>query len=174
MTDTVRTPSPGANMIPLDGIRRQPIDDWEDFLKEGHQYLATARGGYARRRNIFTTEILYNLVAMAIEKFFMAALMFHGTLPYNHTMHDLVEAMDQTFPGAIDTMRERLLALDRHQEICDLDTYHIDPPSMAEIADMLVLAEQVSELVTGSLPGSSRTGTVRSTPGNRDNQQQRH
>ncbi|WP_457574158.1 hypothetical protein [Desulfolithobacter sp.] len=156
MTDTGRTSSPTGNVIPLDGIRRNPIDDWEDFLREGREYLATARGGYARRRNIFTPEILYNLIAMAIEKFVMAALMFHGTLPYNHTMHDLVEAMDQTFPGAIDTMRERLLSLDRYQEICDLDTYHIDPPSLEEITDMLVLAEQLGDLVTGDLLASGR------------------
>ncbi|WP_456473287.1 hypothetical protein [Desulfolithobacter sp.] len=141
----------GDDVLPVNSIRRQPIDDWEIFLKEGLQYLATARGGHARRPGVFTPEILYNLVTMAIEKFVMAALMFHGTLPFNHTMHDLVEALEQTFPGATDPMREQLLALDRHQEICDLDTWHITPPSGQEITEMIVLAEQVREMVSGKL-----------------------
>ena len=129
-------------------IRPMPeISGWQEFLRQGEGYLKTASGGYARRRKIFTPEILYNLVAMAIEKFAMAALMRHGALPYNHTMADLVEAMDALFPDAIDELREGLLALDRYQEICALDSYSIRPPSTEEVPAMLELARRLKQLL---------------------------
>ena len=106
----------------------QPILGWQDFLYDGEGYLKTAVGAHAKRRQVFTAEILYNLVAMAIEKFVMAALMRHGAMPYNHTMRDLVEAMEATFPGAINDIREGLLQLDAFQQICDLDGFSITSP----------------------------------------------
>ena len=74
---------------------------------------------------------------MAIEKFVMAALMRHGTMPYNHTMIDLVEAMEQTFPGAIADIRQGLLRLDSYQDICDPYDFTITEPDRDEIAAML-------------------------------------
>lgn len=88
---------------------------------------------------------------MAIEKFVMAALMRHGTLPYNHTMADLVEAMETTFPGKMGDIGEGLLEMDKYQEICDLDGFKITPPGMEKISRMLGLADKMQTLVTEEL-----------------------
>lgn len=125
-----------------------PITGWQDFLADGSGYLNTAVGALVKRREVFTPQILYNLVAMAIEKFVMAALMRYGALPYNHTMRDLVEAMEETFPGSIADLRDGLLALDSYQEICDLEGFSIAPPGMEKIPAMLDLAIGVKKLVT--------------------------
>ena len=125
----------------------QPIWGWEDFLKDGEGFLRTAAGAYKKQKKVFTPEILYNIIAMAIEKFVMAALMRHGALPYNHTMKDLVEAMDETFPAAIDDLRDGLLKMDQYQEICDLDGFRIIPPEMKEIKGMLEMAQKLQCLV---------------------------
>jgi len=125
-----------------------PITGWQDFLADGNGYLNTAVGALARRREVFTPQILYNLVAMAIEKLVMAALMRYGAMPYNHTMRDLVEAMEETFPGSMANLREELLALDSYQEICDLEGFSIAPPDMEKIPAMLDLAIMVKKLVT--------------------------
>ncbi len=128
--------------------RIQSIQGWQEFLRDGEGYLKTAVGAHAKRRQAFTSEILYNLVAMAVEKFVMAALMRHGAMPYNHTMKDLVEAMEETFPGAIDGIREGLLELDTFQDICDLDGYRIIPPGREKIPTMLDLAGKMQILAT--------------------------
>ncbi len=134
-------------MFQIDLQSMPAIDGWEDYYSDGEAYLKTAIGAHARRREVFTTEILYNLVVMAIEKFIMAALMRHGTLPYNHTMADLVEAMEQTFPEVMGELQDPILALDRYQQICDLDGYTIQPPAMEEIPAMLELAADLRDLV---------------------------
>lgn len=130
----------------------KPIQGWEEYLEDGDGYLRTAKGGYANRKKVFTSNILYNIIAMAIEKFVMAALMRHGTLPYNHTMADLVESMEQTFPGALADIREGLLRLDSYQDICDPYEFSIVELAMDEIPGMLDLAEKLQKLVTNDLP----------------------
>jgi hypothetical protein len=126
----------------------QCVGGWEDFLKDGEGFLKTAIGAYKKQKKAFTSEILYNIIAMAIEKFAMAALMRNGALPYNHTMKDLVEAMDSTFPAALDDVREGLLSMDRYQEICDLDGFRITQPERSEIEGMLNIAKKLERLVT--------------------------
>ena len=115
--------------------------------KDGEGFLRTAVGAYEKQKKVFTSEILYNIIAMAIEKFVMAALMRHGALPYNHTMKDLVEAMDETFPAAIDDLRDGLLKMDQYQDICDLDGFRITPPEIKEIQGMLEMAQKLQCLV---------------------------
>jgi len=132
-------------LIPLRGL--EPIKGWEEFLTEGEQYLKTAKAAYTKQKKNFTPEILYNLIAMAIEKFVMAALMQQGTMPYNHTMADLVEAMENTFPGKIEKLRQGLLEMDKYQEICDLDGFKIAAPEMEKIPDMLGIADELYNLV---------------------------
>ena len=133
----------------------QPISGWEDFLQEGEAYLQTARGAYSHGRKAFTPEILYNIIAMAIEKFVMAVLMKHGALPYNHTMADLVFAMDDLFPGYISAIREELLNLDHYQEICAVDSFSIIAPTPDEIPAMLSLVTKLQDLVQIKIRGDS-------------------
>lgn len=144
------TPPP-ATLVAFGDIKRQPIGGWQDFLKEGNQFLATAINGYAKRQEVFTSEILYNLVGMAIEKMIMAVLMKSGNLPYNHTMHDLVESMEEFLPGELTTQAEELKALDGFQEICDIDSYNITPPTMAEVSRMLELAKEVQRITLNKI-----------------------
>ena len=136
-----------SNKVAIRFSSAKSIGGWEDFLKDGDGYLRTAVGAYKKQRKVFTPEILYNIIAMAIEKFVMAALMRHGALPYNHTMRDLVEAMDETFPSAIDDLREGLLKMDQYQDICDLDGFRITPPEIKEIQGMLEMAQKLQRLV---------------------------
>lgn len=145
----------------LQQVNLQPIMEisgWQQFLKDGEAFLKTASGAFSRKREVFTPDILYNIISMAIEKFVMAALMRAGTMPYNHTMTDLVAAMEKTFPGALTGIRAKLLDLDRYQEICDLDNFKITPPKMDEIPVMLDLAERLRSLVTDDLLESCTPG----------------
>lgn len=135
---------------PLHELR--PITGWEEFFRHGEEYLNAATGAHRKGVQTFTPEILYNLIAMAIEKFIMAALLRHGELPYNHTMADLVEAMEHTFPGSKMTeLGKELLQLDQYQDICDLDGFKIIPPRPDEIPAMLELAGTLQSLVQKEL-----------------------
>lgn len=130
---------------PLHELR--PVKGWEEYFRHGEGFLNTAAQAQRKGVQAFTPEILYNLIAMAVEKFIMAALMRHGELPYNHTMADLVAAMEQVFPGRMGDIGEGLLKMDQYQDICSLDGFKISPPMMEEIPAMLELAEKLRQIV---------------------------
>ncbi len=136
------------SMVAFSDIQKDPIRGWQEFLHEGQQFLATASRAHIAGKKAFTTEILYNLVAMAIEKLIMAMLMKSGNLPYNHTMHDLVESMEEVMPGRLQGLGEELKSLDAFQEICDQDEYHIKVPTQTEVSKMINLAVQMETLTT--------------------------
>jgi hypothetical protein len=129
-------------------IKAEPeaIQGWEEYLHDGDAFLRTGLAAHEKEKKAFTPEILYNITTMAIEKHVMAALMHKGELPYNHTIGDLVAAMEEIFPGAIAGIKDGLLDLDRYQEICDVNTYNIIPPTVEEIPKMLALAVEMQAL----------------------------
>lgn len=126
------------------------ISDWHNYYQDGEKFLRTATAGQRRRPEIFTPEILYNLVAMAIEKFIMGFLMYHGDLADNHTMADMLHSMERHLEVPPALARD-LLHLDSFQEICDLDTYNRRPPSRIEIAGMLTIAAATREFIASHL-----------------------
>ncbi|OGQ86218.1 MAG: hypothetical protein A2512_07535 [Deltaproteobacteria bacterium RIFOXYD12_FULL_56_24] len=140
-----------ANLAGFPALHSEPINGWDEFLREGNQFLSTANNAYVRRKEAFTTAILYNLVAMAIEKLIMALLMKSGKLPYNHTMHDLVEAIDEFLPGELAGLGEELKSLDGFQDICEIESYSISHPTMEQIGGMLTLALEVQSRVMTSV-----------------------
>ena len=149
------TSLPNQALVGLSDIRTQAIDDWQQFKTAGLQYLDLAERAFHKRHKTFTPDILYNLIAMAIEKMVMSALMAIGRLPYNHTMHDLVAALEQWLPEAIRGMEEPIRSLDSYQDICDPYAYSIRVPTSEEIADMLALARQLEQRLNGAACGKA-------------------
>jgi len=141
--------SVNSQLVDLPAI--QAIDGWQEFMEDGDGFLKTAVMAQKKKKKTFTPEIMYNLIAMGIEKFVMAALMRHGAMPYNHTMRDLVEAIDQTFPGDLDEIRDGLLSFDQYQDICDLNGFRITPPESEEIPAMLTLGSKMQEFARDKL-----------------------
>jgi hypothetical protein len=144
-----------TNVIGFADIKAEPeaIQGWEEYLHDGDAFLRTGLSAYEKKKKAFTPEILYNIVAMAIEKLVMAALMQQGALPYNHTMRDLVEAMEEVFPKEIAEIKEGLLDLDKYQNICDVDTYTIIIPNEEEIPKMLALTVKMQKLAHATTGG---------------------
>ncbi len=115
---------------------------WAEFMADGDAYLKTARGGQ-KRPGVFTPEILYNLLAMAIEKHIMAALIFKGTLADNHTFTDMIHSARELCPLG-DALIEKLIALESYQEICPVfDGYNRKEFPTEEVSGMVAAAEEV-------------------------------
>jgi hypothetical protein len=119
--------------------------DVETCLAEARQFLKTAEGGL-KREAVFTPEILYNVLGMAIEKYSMGLLFCHGTLADNHTFIDLVEAMSRIV-SLPDDLKEELLALQGYQEICSLSHYARKSPDRAGILKMIETTRKLESFV---------------------------
>lgn len=117
-------------------------EKWAEFAADGDAYLKTARGGQ-KRPGVFTPEILYNLLAMAIEKHIMAALVFKGTLADNHTFTDLINSAKLICP-LDEAVASKLTELEKYQELCLVfDGYNRDEFPASKVSEMVFAAEEV-------------------------------
>ncbi len=116
--------------------------DYTAFMNEGDKYLKTARGG-VNRPTVFTSEILYNIIGLAIEKHVMGALMAKGKLADNHTFTDLIDAANQV-GGIDDSIAVQLRKFESYQNICPVFAgYHRTEPPAEAIPEMIATAEAV-------------------------------
>ncbi|MBU1172105.1 MAG: hypothetical protein KKD44_21330 [Proteobacteria bacterium] len=89
------------------------MNDSINWFKEGCQFLTAASG----KKKKFNRSIRYNLLGMAFEKFVMAILIHHGTLPDNHTFSDLLIGLEKVCQVEPD-MKKTILRLESAQQIC--------------------------------------------------------
>lgn len=114
-------------------------------IQEADQYFKAAKGGL-KREDVFTPEILYNILGMAIEKYCLALLFHKGAMPDNHTFLDLVEAMNKVVSLPED-LEEELRALEGYQEICSLSTYVRSPPDREAVLGMVETTRKLESFV---------------------------
>jgi hypothetical protein len=115
------------------------------FKKEANAYYKTAIGGL-RRKNIFTNEILYNIISMSIEKYIMAFLFARKYLPACHTLGGLIKDLKKFIPVE-ESLEKKVAQFDNLQFICALTFFSPEPISDADITDMVLVLQQIKELV---------------------------
>ncbi len=123
------------------------ISNWQEYRRDGEQFLHTALMAKEKNKKQFTPEILYNLTGMAIEKFIMAYLMKNGDLAENHTMMDLLTALERHV-GNQHQLTEKFRFLDSFQEICDLDSITIRRPGEKDIKEILATGEEIRDFLS--------------------------
>jgi hypothetical protein len=125
--------------------------EWEKFLKEGREYHRTVLGSL-KRPKVFTPEIIQNVAAMGIEKYFMAIFTSRGMLPRNHTMSDFVEETKSMMP-LTEELEASLRYFDSLQNICSFDDFKITKPGPGDVDRFIKTINQVAVLAeqeTGS------------------------
>ena len=132
--------------------------EWKQYIEDGNNYLKTAVNGHEKRKQVFTPEIIYNIVSLSIEKQIMGFLMYHNRLPENHTLRNLTDAMKEfcsaekgksvCFP---DDLSEKLLAMDRFQEICCIDLYHREIPCEENVKEFINIGQKLQAFVAAQL-----------------------
>jgi len=122
------------------------IDNWQDYLSDGEKFLQTANGAFSKKAKAFSPEALYNIICMAIEKLIMAFLMRNGDLAENHTMGDLLIALERHLDCSKD-FADKLNYLDTFQEICALENYTVVIPTEKDILTFLNIGNEVQALL---------------------------
>ena len=127
------------------------IENWKEYQQDGEQFLRVASKAFIQRKKAFSTETLYNLICMGIEKLIMAFLMSRGDLAENHTMGDLYRALENHL-GPIPHLKSQMGYLDKFQEICDLDTFNLQKPTRKDIQKMMSIGEEIQGVLSPLMP----------------------
>ena len=124
--------------------------EWQHYYKEGSQFLDLAAAGLHNRQK-FNGEALYNIIAMAIEKHFMALLLSKNSMPEGHTLKDLLAAAAHFITVDMELIKG-LDFMDSLQEICSVDEFTIREPTQEELTRMVEIAWSVKKSVLQELP----------------------
>ena len=119
--------------------------DWYDHVVAGIQYLKTARKGKSRPE-VFTNELIYNLVSLSVEKLLVGLSLHFGKMPPHHRLDSLVQWVDKLAPMDEDLVKN-VMALDSYQDICSMDAFERHTPNDMEIQTMLEIAKKVELFV---------------------------
>jgi hypothetical protein len=127
--------------------------EWLAFYNDGKKFHKTAQGS-VRRPSIFTPEIIQNIVAMGIEKYFMAIFMHRGVLPYNHTMTDLLESARPLLSLSAE-LEATMRRIDSLQRICSIEDFSITKPTASDVPAFLAAIDEVASLADAELAHAS-------------------
>lgn len=109
----------------------------KDFLEEALKYHKTSINGYRSRPEVFNGEIIYNLLALAIEKYFMAFLVTNQDMADNHTFTDLINSYERIKPFPQE-LTVRLQELEKLQNLC---------PAVKAFSVSDIEGEQIEEMI---------------------------
>ena len=121
---------------------------WIDFLKEGNNCFLKAKRWAETGK--FSNDLIYNLVLMSIEKNFMALCLKNNYLPENHTISDLISAVNKVSVLEND-LEKRLLEIEKYQKICTINDYIRKTDQIENIEFVVRVGNEVNELAQGSL-----------------------
>lgn len=125
------------------------MDNCFSWLTKGDQYMKGASGkdGMASK---FLPGIQYNLLGLAFESYTMGILDSIGLLPDNHTLTDLIEALDRYVkidPELVSTIKK----YDEIQSICQISTYSRRDPDVSELKELgaavMTIAQIAHEII---------------------------
>lgn len=141
------------SLQPMSEKTKSPFEkplEWQKFFNEGSQFLDLAAKGVKNRQK-FNGEALYNMLAMAIEKHFMALFLYKNYMPEGHTLNDLLSAATNFITVDMELIKG-LAFMDSLQEICSVDEFTKKEPSGEEIEKMIGIARRVKKCVQEQLP----------------------
>jgi hypothetical protein len=123
--------------------------EWAQLIREGDRFLRTAVNG-SRRPEIFSNELRYGILTMAVEKYLVGVFSYHRCMPEGHTLGGLAAGADRIAPMAAN-LRAAIQRIENFQELCSLETYHRRAPGDEELQAMLQTGEEVRGYAASAL-----------------------
>ena len=123
-------------------MQHLPSLDWQGHIDCGRKYLKTADNGRSRPA-VFTSELIYQLTAMAIEQLLVGLWQYHNQMPTDHTLDGLVDGLEEICPLEKE-LAEGIKDLAHFDDMCPLVPVNRRIPTDVEIQAMLMTARQVS------------------------------
>ena len=106
------------------------MTSWPEWIESGDKYLGAS--GTREKSCRFAGSLRYNIIALAFESYAMAMLDYKSYLPENHTISDLVDALEH-YLGLEKVFAGRLVSYEHFQRICSFIDYERVEPGPADL-----------------------------------------
>ena len=123
----------------------QAISNWDDHITAGRKYSKTARNGLSRPA-VFNNELVFQLAAMAIERFIVGLTQYHHRMPVDHTLSGLVAELIPVCPLSTD-LADRIKGIEIVDDMCSLSPAIRIPPGKTAVQEILAVCHEVQDFV---------------------------
>jgi hypothetical protein len=124
----------------------ETITGYQQFISDAEAYYKTATNG-SKNKDKFTNEILYNIIAMSMEKYIVGLLMYHNHMATHHTLTSLIKEAIEYIDFSSELIDE-MAYFDMFQFICSVENYKLIKPSDQDILNMLNTLYTIRLLIT--------------------------
>jgi hypothetical protein len=135
------------------------ISNWDDHITAGRKYLKTASNGRSRPA-VFNNELVFQLAAMAIERFIVGLSQYHHRMPVDHTLAGLVAELGPVCPMSTD-LADRIKGIEIIDDMCSLSPAIRIPPGQTAVREILAVCHEVQDFVDAHLGSMDTTQTKR-------------
>lgn len=117
----------------------------QNFWKAGEKYFNGIKQGRINSPEIFNSEIIYNMLAMSMEKFLFSFLVYNNNLQDYKSFFDLIDSVS-SIKKIPPPMYSKLIRFDKlldNYEVCD--AVQSNKGTDGFIDEMMLLVEDVAE-----------------------------
>lgn len=144
-------------MIPLmfrlkNEINSKIMANWEKYYKEANSYSKAAFGAFNKGK--FGSQVIYNLLSMAIENYLTALIVSCGELPEHEGISYMlrqvgknIEIPEAFFPEA--------RFLNSFMNFCSLEVFEPKDPTNDELGRMLIFTKELKQFCEEKLQSES-------------------
>ncbi|MBU2701359.1 hypothetical protein Ga0466249_002473 [Sporomusaceae bacterium BoRhaA] len=119
------------------------LEEFEKDYHDGKSYHRRAEQ-FAHKGHHFS--LIFNIAAIALERYLVALCDLYGIMPQNHNYTCLMDTLEGIidFPPALN---EEIRSLDLIFGICSLENYHHGAPESSDSKRILSLCNEVRQLI---------------------------
>jgi hypothetical protein len=121
------------------------IEGYQEMIKGANGYFKTVKRAFYKE-SIFSDELIFNILTMAIEKYLVGLLMSIGIMPANHVIKYLLEETGKKF--LIDqSIQKHLVSVDDYLYLCSIDNFTKNTPPREELENIIAAVDKLKLLV---------------------------
>ena len=117
------------------------LEGYDTMIKGADSYYGSAKRAF-NKDSKFTTELVFNIITMAIEKYLVGLLMSKGIMPMNHVIKYLLEETEEYFK-LDNVIQQNLAKVDDYLYICSMDDFTKKVPSKEEMGSIMDAVERL-------------------------------
>ncbi len=122
--------------------------NWEKYYNEANSYSKAAFGAYNKNR--FGSQVVYNLLSMAIENYLTALCISGGEMPEHEGISYMLRQVNKNIEIPESFFQEARF-MNRFMNFCSLEVFEPKDPLRADLERMLRFTEELQSFSEGKL-----------------------
>ena len=125
-------------------------NSWKDYYTDAEGYYHAAIRGKENKKK-FSNNLLYNIICMSMENFFISLMWFNKRVPEQHSLVGMLKELKDLYE-IDENLLNQIRYINRFQNICSIDIFKQADPNISEVEEMVKTLQNVKSFCDDKLP----------------------